>query len=442
MKWTAPGDSDIIGGVFEQGKENGTPGKPAAPGASPVRKGAADRASGPRGGRIILFILIRTIVNTGYRAVYPFLPAFGRGLGVDLRTLSSAVSIRAGSGALAPLISPLTDRYGRPFGMALGAAFFTAGAALVFAGRNLALFAAGLVGMTIGKYVLDGAILAYIGDRTPYERRALVVALTELSWSLAFIVGVPAAGFIMARRGWNAPFLPLVVLGSAVLVLGPALVRNNGGAARAGSAPKAARFGTFAHLANYRAVFTSAAAVTALTAVAFVGVSNEILNVTFGAWLEDSFGLKLAALGIASAMIGAAEFAGESLVAGTADRLGKTNAVAIGLLVNTVMAVVLPFTRGSAAGAVAGLAVFYCGFEYTVVSMVPIMSEILPGARATLIAFYAAALSIGRAVGALLAPRLYSLGFPAAAAAAALLSAAALIFTLRLKRLPLGAGPS
>ena len=39
------------------------------------------------------------------------------------------------------------------------------------------------------------------------------------------------------------------------------------------------------------------------------------------------------------------------------------------------------------------------------------MTELLPSARATLMAFNVAAMSLGRALGAFLAPRLYGLGF-------------------------------
>ena len=47
-----------------------------------------------------------------------------------------------------------------------------------------------LVLMTMGKYVIDPSILAHLSDIVPYERRGRALALTELSWSLAFILGV------------------------------------------------------------------------------------------------------------------------------------------------------------------------------------------------------------------------------------------------------------
>jgi predicted MFS family arabinose efflux permease len=53
---------------------------------------------------------------------------------------------------------------------------------------------------------------------------------------------------------------------------------------------------------------------------------------------------------------------------------------------------------------------FYLTFEFTIVSSLPLMSEILPSARATLLAANMALISLGRAAGAWLAPRFFGLG--------------------------------
>ena len=72
--------------------------------------------------------------------------------------------------------------------------------------------------MTVGKYVIDPAVLAHLSDVVPYARRGRALALTELSWSLAFILGVPAAGFLLGRFGTRAPFAVLTFLGLAGFV--------------------------------------------------------------------------------------------------------------------------------------------------------------------------------------------------------------------------------
>jgi predicted MFS family arabinose efflux permease len=388
----------------------------------------------PARGDLLLIFLFRTVLNSGYRMMYPFLPAFSRGLGVDLKTMSLALSVRAASGALGPLLSPLSDRHGRRLGMGLGTGVFTLGAAVAFMGRGLPQFTAGLVLMTVGRYLFDPAALAHLGDRFPYSRRAFALAVSELSWALAFILGVPAVGLLMARAGWRAPFAALAVLGLAGLTSVVLVMRNVRSQGLGEDGPPGRAAGSV-HLEKYKEVFGSAAALAALTVVLSAGTANELVNVAFGRWLEDSFGLKLAALGLASALIGVCEFAGEGLVALTTDRIGKSRAVGFGLAACAVVSLLLPLGGRSAVTAVAGLALFYFAFEYMVVSLMPLVSEILPGARATLMAFYAAAVSVGRAFGSWLSPRLYEAGFMSVTAAAAALYAAAFLLLLRLRRL-------
>ena len=390
--------------------------------------------------QLVFFIASRTILNTAYRMVYPFLPVFARGLGVDLKTMSLALSARAASGALGPLLAPLTDRHGRKFGLSLGFGLFTAGALFAFFGLGFTAFAAALVLMTLGKYAFDPAVLAHLGDLVPYERRGRAQALTELSWALAFILGIPAAGFLAGRYGWRSPFLALSFLGMAGLIAVRMSFPGGGETGRSAAVslagrPQVRRVG---HLESFRAVFGSPAALAALGLNFTASMANEMVNLVFGVWLEDSFGLKIAALGAAAAVIGISEFAGEGLVAATVDRVGKLKALMIGLCANSAAAILLPFAGRTTVTALAGLTFFYLTFEYTVVSIIPVMSEILPRSRATLLAFSAASFSLGRAIGSFVSPRLYGLGFPAVALAAVGLNAIAFLFLLRLRRLSAG----
>ena len=60
----------------------------------------------------------------------------------------------------------------------------------------------------------------------------------------------------------------------------------------------------------------------------WASAGNELVNLIFGVWLEDSFGLQIAALAGASAVIGFSELGGESLAALLTDRIGKPRALA------------------------------------------------------------------------------------------------------------------
>jgi len=260
---------------------------------------------------------------------------------------------------------------------------------------------------TLGKYIFDPSMQAYLGDHVPYEQRGRMMAITEFGWSLAFLLGIPLIGFLLDRGGWTAPFPLMTVLGVLFLIF---LAWMLPGQER--SAPDGPR------LNNFRLVLASLPALAGLGVGLLISASNELVNLVFGVWLEGSFGLQVAALGLASAVIGAAELSAEGLVAGFVDRLGKPRAITLGLAANSLAALALPLIGRTEAGALAALFFFYLSFEFTIVSALPMMTELLPEARATLMACNVAALSLGRAVGDLLGPQLFGLGFVAVAAGA------------------------
>jgi predicted MFS family arabinose efflux permease len=252
-----------------------------------------------------------------------------------------------------------------------------------------------------------------------------VLAITELSWSLSFLVGVPAMGFLIARYGWRAPFPVLALLG--LLALGVLAWMVPLDKVKPGQA--------VGLRANVRKILAHPPVLAGLAMAMLIGSANEVINLVFGIWLENSFGLIIAALGAAAAVIGLSELGGESLAAAFTDRLGKPLAIGLGLGLNCLAALVLPILGSSTAGAVAGLFFFYLTFEFALVSSVPLMTEVLPSARATVLAFTTASVSLGRAVGALIATPLFLFGESSTtipdilpnALAAILLNAAALV---------------
>jgi predicted MFS family arabinose efflux permease len=349
---------------------------------------------------ISIFTLIRIVFNTLHRMVYPFLTVLGRGVGVDITTMSYLLTVRSVVGTVGPFAASAADRRGRKFGMLSGAALFTLGAGVVVFWPTFPGLAVSILLATLGKYIFDPSMIAWLGDRIPYETRGRTLAVTEFSWSLAFILGVPLAGYIIRTRGWMAPFPLFALLGAVIFVTLLFLLPKD--------RPLPGEPGP---AANFRLVLTTLPALAGLAMGLCSSAANEVVNLIFGVWLEQSFGLQITALAAASAVIGLSELGGEGLVAAFVDRLGKPRAVALGLAVNCLAALALPIVGHSTAGALAGLFFFYISFEFTLVSSIPLMTELVPSARATMMAFNVAALSLGRALGDLLAPRLYAAGF-------------------------------
>ncbi len=348
--------------------------------------------------QLIIFMFLRMIINTMHRMIYPFLSVFARGLGVELSVLSQIVAARNFVGIFGPVFAPVADKRGRKFAMLLGIVFFTVGMASVALYPSLWTFGLALLLALLCKYLFDPAMQAYLGDRIPYERRGTALAITEAAWGLSFIAGIPLMGYLIATYGWNAPFPLLAILGIGMFAVIVWMVPR---------APHASQQPVTDSRKNFRAVLTSIPALAGISIAVWASAGNELVSLIFGVWLEDSFGLKIAALAGASAVIGLSEISGEGLVALTTDRLGKPRALMLGLSGNALAALLLPIVGRTEIGALVGLFLFYITFEYVMVSHIPMMTELVPEARATLLSFNLTGHSLGRMIGALLATFIY-----------------------------------
>jgi MFS transporter, DHA1 family, inner membrane transport protein len=348
--------------------------------------------------QLLIFMFLRLILNTMHRMVYPFLAVFARGLGVDITTLSFVVTARSFVGIFTPIFGPFVDQRGRRFGLLAGIVVFTVGMASVALYPSFFTFSIAVMLAILSKYLFDPSMQAYLGDRIPYERRGTALAVTEAAWSLSFIVGVPLVGYLIAAYGWNAPFPLLAGLGLGMFAVVWRMIPHDDQAARKPISDS---------LKNVRAVLTHIPALAGISIALWANAANELVNLIFGVWLEDSFGLKIAALAGASAVIGISELGGEGLVALTTDRLGKPRALMLGLTGNILASLLLPIVGRTQIGALVGLFLFYITFEYVLVSHIPLMTEVMPSVRATLLSFNVMGHSLGRMIGALVATFTY-----------------------------------
>jgi len=350
--------------------------------------------------QIAILAFIRTIFNTMIRMVYPFLPVFARGLGVELWQLSLAFTLRSSVGIVGPLFASISDSKGRRAGMLLGAALFTLGAAMMVIWPSYGAFALALIFSLGGNIVFIPSFQAYVGDHVPYRRRGLALAASEFSWSLSFILGIPLMGLMIQKWGWQAPF-PLLALGGLFALATLAMLIPAGKPAGGHNAGLQA---------NFKKVLSYPPALAGLGLGIAISGGNELINLVFGVWMEDAFQVNISTLAIASSIIGFSELAAEGLVTVLSDRLGKARAVRIGLLGSLLATCSLPWLGTDLQGALIGLSLIYLTFEFVIVSSIPLMTEVLPEARATLMAGFIAATAIGRALGAAASPWLYSFG--------------------------------
>jgi predicted MFS family arabinose efflux permease len=367
--------------------------------------------------QVTAFVAVRLVFNTFYRMIYPFISIFAKGMGVDLRTISYAVTTRSLMGLVSPFLASVADSRGRKTGMLVGTLIFTAAVFLVVLWPTFIAFFISLSIGIIGYLVFVPSMQAYLGDQVPYEKRARVLGITEFAWSLSAIIGVFLVGLIIARRGWMAPFPLIALLGALSFILlawmlpkDPVIQAGNPGFIR-----------------NMAKVFSYPPALAALVMAGLYTAANEVITLIYGVWVEQSFSLSIASLGATAIAIGIAELGGESLVTAFTDKIGKRYAIGIGIVGNCLAALTLPIFGRWLPGALVGLFLFYLTFEFTMVSGIPLMTELVPSARATMLAAHMALIALGRSVGDLLAPSLFSQTFIPGIAANA---AAAIIFNL------------
>ena len=334
--------------------------------------------------------------------IYPFLPAFSRGLGVSVAALAPLVALRGFAGLLSPIFGPLSERYGRRPMLILSMLIFVAGCLVIVVWPKFWVLGLSLLIIATAKVVYDPAMQAYIGDVVEYERRGRILSITELSWAGAFFLGVPAIGFVMDRQGWTAPFLWLALFG----VVGAFFLwRALPGPAADKRRSQATTLKKTIEIVKKEKVIWAASIYLLL-----VMAANELLLIIYGLWMEDSFSLSLTTLGLATAVIGGAELIGEVVTAISVDKIGKRRFVLITGLMTGFMYLVIPFANRGLFMALATLFVLFFFFEMTVVGGVPLLTELVPSARGIVMSVALAAGGVGRALGALVGPRIWFAG--------------------------------
>jgi DHA1 family inner membrane transport protein len=345
-------------------------------------------------GSLVTAIACRILLNTARRFIYPFAPAFSRGLGVPLTAITSLIAVNQATSVMGLFFGPVSDRIGYRLMMLislglLALGMLAAGLIPVYGVVLAALFLAGL-----GKSIFDPAIQAFVGERVAYRRRGQAVGFLEVSWAGSSLVGIPLMAFLIQSQGWRAPFIVLGILALVGgIILGHLLPKDP---------PQALRQQKTSVLrAAYGEVVQSRAATGALVFAFFFNAANDNFFVVYGAWLENAFEISVLALGAGTAVIGVAELCGEGLTAALSDRVGLKKSVAVGTGITILNYALIPLYGKSLVIAFTGIFFLFLSFEFTVVTSIALYTEILPNARATMIAAVMAAAGLGRVAGAL-----------------------------------------
>ena len=157
------------------------------------------------------------VVSLEKTAVVPLLPEYPRVFGVSSDDVSWLVTVTLLSAAVAtPIVSRLADMFGKKRMLLISMVAMVAGgyaAAIghtfewVLAGRTLQGFAGAVIPVGI----------SILRDALPQRRIAAAVSLMSASFGIGSALGLPMAGLIYERLGWEATFWVVATI-AAVLV--------------------------------------------------------------------------------------------------------------------------------------------------------------------------------------------------------------------------------
>lgn len=345
--------------------------------------------------QIIIAALFKLLLNIGRRFVYPFAPALSRGLDVPLTAITSIIATSQITSLAGLFSGPLADRVGYRLIMRAGLAILAIGMLICGLLPIYWVVFVGLVLASFGKILFDPALQAFIGKKVEYARRARAIGITEVSWAGSTLVGIPLLGLIIEYFGLHSGFYLLALLGVLAWFVSGKIFSPDEPLKSKGPAIKQM-------LLSLAALIKVRPALGMLAFGFWISLANDNLFVIYGAWFEHDFQVSLVSLGFSTVAIGSAELLGEFLTASFADKIGLKRAIIIGLILASLAYFSLPFLGVSLPLAMVGMFLIFFTFEFTIVTSFSLSTELMPQARATMMAGFFAAAGLGRMCGVLL----------------------------------------
>ena len=361
----------------------------------------------------------RLSTNACYRFTPPFVAIIAKGFNVSLSEIGIALTVSEFSGLLSPFIGRFVDRLSRRVAMLAGLFGISFGALLAAVSPNLIGFTIGVTMISVTKNFFDLGMSGWIADHVAYEKRGRIIGLTEISWALGLLIGVSGMGIITALFSWRAGF----AAGAIGVLISTTFI--------------ASRIKTEPHEVSSRiaddGVRLSGRAWLVVATMFATMCASQCIFITFGAWLDDEFGF--GALGIAAVgfSFGLVELYASLTSANKTDKWGKEISIAIGALIMVPGGVVLAVVSHNLVLGLLALMVYILGFEFAVVSMLPLATHLVPKRPGSGLGLVIGAGTLGRGVMSFIATRAYesnnSIAMPALIGAFSALIAALLMFS-------------
>lgn len=333
---------------------------------------------------IVTVTVARLNSNACFRFAPPFLASISDDFEISLSRLGVALMITELVMGMAPVLGAIVDRIPRRTAMAAGLTGVTGASTLAAVSQSVWLFVIGITLLGLSKFVFDIGMTAWVNDHVDYERRGRVIGITETSWALGLLIGVTIMGLVASATSWRWGYI-VGALSVAVMVV-VVSVRLDGG-----DAPGSRRHhDTERHPLPRRGLLIVAA-------MFFLMAASQCMFVTFGSWLADEYDFSDAAIAGVVFALGAFELVASLTSAHRTDVWGKERSTIAGALLIVPSGLLLLIAQHNVALGLVLVATFLLGFEFAIVSMLPLAANMIPGSPGRGLGFAIGGGTLGRA---------------------------------------------
>lgn len=362
----------------------------------------------------------RLLSNACYRFAPPFIAVIARGLDVSVAQMGVAFMIGEFAGLSSPILGRIVDKSNRLVTMMIGMVGIAVAVLGAATATGIVQFAIAMCVLSGSKVLFDTALIVWVNDHVPYERRGRIIGVIETSWALSLFIGVAIMGAATAIFNWRIGFgvgaVGMLITGGLIAA---SLPRHDAHAPQQEQARgKVPRNGYLVFACSFL----------------LMGAS-QCLGITFGPWFEDEFQFTSAAIIGVVIVMGLFELFSSVSSARVTDVWGKEISIRRGAVLMVVSAVAMGIGAHISFVAVPMLVIFILGFEFALVSMLPLAANIVPTAGGIGLGLTVGAGTCGRAVFSTVATSLYdNVGPIGPALAGAALSAGTVVLISAYKR--------
>ncbi|MBM3827576.1 MAG: MFS transporter [Actinobacteria bacterium] len=333
---------------------------------------------------VLALTTARLTANACFRFAPPFLASISDDFDISLSRLGLALMITELAMGASPLLGSFVDRMRRRSAMTGGLLGISAAAVVTASSPNVWIFIVGILMISVAKFFFDIGLSAWVNDHVLYEQRGRVIGITETSWALGLLVGVTVMGLVASQTSWRWGYaVGAGAVGLMALVIGARLERHD----VAGSTRQHDAVRTPMPRPGYLVV----------AAMFFLMASSQAMFVTFGPWLDDEFGFSEAGIAAVAFGLGAFELLASVTSARRTDAWGKERSAMAGAMLIAPAGVLLAVLHTQQVPGLLMLGLFLLGFEFAIVSLLPLAANLIPDAPGRGLGIVLAGGMLGRA---------------------------------------------